>query len=114
MAAGHRPAASIVFTTVGSADEGDELARLLVGERVAACVQLLPITSVYRWEGEVRQEGEILLLIKAPCSSVAGIEALIAAHHPYDVPELLHVGMDGGLPHYLHWLVESTDLTRPT
>ncbi len=100
--------ASIVFTTVASADDARTLARLVVEHRLAACVQMVPIHSVYRWDGEVREDDEVLVLIKAPSASVPSIEAAVAEHHRYDVPELLHVAMDGGLPDYLRWLVDST------
>lgn len=113
MADGDASAASIVFTTVGSVEDARSLARLLVERRVAACVQMLPIRSVYRWDGDVQEDDEVLLLVKAPSASLAEIEDVITGHHPYDVPELLHVGMDGGLPAYLRWLVESTGDLSP-
>lgn len=100
--------ALIVFCAVPPA-EADRLARWLVEERLAACVQALPgARSTYRWEGEVQQATETLLLIKTTTGRYAALERSLAARHPYEVPELLAVDSSAGLPAYLRWLAEET------
>src|SRR4051812_44713412 len=95
------PKASIVITTVGDRVDARRLARLLVEMKHAACVQMLPIESIYRWDGGVQEDDEILLLVKTLGDSVAEVEALLAEEHPYETPEVLHIDMDGGSADYL-------------
>ncbi len=105
--------ALLVFCSVPSA-VADRLARLLVEERLAACVQALPgLRSTYRWEGEVQQDGETLLLIKTTTARYAALERSLAAHHPYELPEILAVDVAAGLPAYLRWLDEETRSGEP-
>jgi len=100
--------ALIVFCSV-PADAADRLARLLVELRLAACVQALPgIRSTYRWAGNLAQADETLLLIKTSASRYAALERTLAAHHPYELPEVLAVDASAGLPAYLRWLAEET------
>lgn len=107
------PTALIVFCAV-PASAADRLARLLVEERLAACVQALPgIRSTYRWEGAIEQAHEALLLVKTTTDRYAALERTLAAHHPHDVPEILAVDASAGLPAYLRWLVEETASGEP-
>ena len=100
--------ALIVFCTVPAA-AADRLARLLVEERLAACVQALPgLRSTYRWEGDVQQSDETLLLAKTRADRYAALERTLAAHHPYELPEILAVDASAGLPAYLRWLADET------
>jgi periplasmic divalent cation tolerance protein len=84
------------------------LARTLVGERLVACVNVLPaMQSVYWWEEKVEQAAEHQLVMKTTVERVAAVKARLAALHPYDVPEVLVLPItDGGEP-YLKWLAES-------
>ncbi len=83
------------------------LARLLVEERLAACVQLIdPIRSVYRWKGEVKEEAEVLLLAKSSQELVPRIQEFLRREHPYELPELAAVPITGGSPEYLEWIRE--------
>ena len=82
------------------------IARMLVESRLAACAQMFPIESVYRWRGEVHDEGETALLIKSKRSLFGRIAAAIKQAHPYEVPEIIHVPIGGGLPEYLGWIDE--------
>jgi periplasmic divalent cation tolerance protein len=80
----------VVLTTFGTATDPGPIARALVDERLAACVQVLPeMLSVYRWQGEVQQEGERQVVIKTSEDRLAALEARLVALHPYDVPELV-------------------------
>lgn len=106
-------AAVIVLTTLGvsaKADAGADagaaaLARTLVEERLAACVNVLPpMTSVYRWKGSVEQEREQQLVIKTTAAQLPALEARLGELHPYDVPEFLVIRIEAGSAAYLSWL----------
>ncbi|MFB9068250.1 divalent-cation tolerance protein CutA [Pseudofulvimonas gallinarii] len=85
------------------------LARALVGEGLAACVSRLPMTaSVYRWQGEVHEEPEVLLLIKTTRECWPRLKERLPALHPYDTPELIALPVSDGLPAYLAWLAAET------
>lgn len=97
------------------ADHAQSLAETLVGERLAACVNIMPaVRSVYRWEGAVCADAESLLLIKTTRVGYAALESRISQLHPYDVPEILAVPVDAGLPAYLRWVEEAVPATPPT
>jgi periplasmic divalent cation tolerance protein len=98
-----------VLTTLATREDGLALARAAVNARVAACVQVLgPITSVYRWEGSVREESEVLCLLKAPAERADTLIAFVRDHHPYETPEITTVSSDFVDPRYLAWTVEVT------
>lgn len=100
----------LVLTTVPADGDADTLARTLVTERLAACVNLLPpMTSLYRWEGAVEQAAERQLLIKTTTAGVDRLQARLEVLHPYDVPELLVLPVSGGGQRYLQWLAASVD-----
>ena len=91
----------IVMTTVDSPDEATRLAQLLVRDRLAACVQVLPITSHYVWDGELQQSGELLLLVKT--TEAVAAAARIAAEHRYEVPEIVTLPVSSVNEPYLAW-----------
>lgn len=94
-----------VVTTMADPAEARRLAELLVEARLAGCVQLVgPMTSVYRWQGKVRTEAETMLLIKSRQDLFPALADFIAAHHPYEVPEILAVPVVAGTQSYLNWL----------
>jgi len=100
--------ALIVFSSV-PAIAAERLARQLVEMRLAACVQALPgMRSTYRWNDEVQQGVETLLLIKTTADRYAALERHLLAHHPHELPEILAVDASAGLPAYLRWLAEET------
>lgn len=101
--------AAVVLTTVGTKAQGAALARRLVERGVAACVQMLPIESVYRWKGAVAEESETLLLVKLAAERYPEVEAEILSAHPYETPEILMLPVTAGLPAYLAWLGEAPD-----
>lgn len=90
-------------------EDAPRLARALVDEYLAACVNILPpMQSVYRWEGRVEEASEVLLIIKTPLDRVQQLMARAMELHPYAVPELLTVEVDYGIPGYLKWVYEAT------
>jgi periplasmic divalent cation tolerance protein len=102
----------LVLTTLaagdGSEDAARAFARVLVDERLAACVTIgAPMTSVYRWKGTVEVEAERPLTIKTTRGRLPALEARMRALHPYEVPELLVLSVDGGGAAYLRWVGEN-------
>jgi len=100
----------VVLCTCPDKDTARRLAALLVDESLAACVNILPgVTSVYRWEGRVETDSELLLVIKTSRERWDQLNVLLAAEHPYDVPEIVFLPLSHGLPAYLEWMRESLD-----
>lgn len=98
-----------VFTTVDSEENAHTIAEALVGQQLAACVQIVgPITSIYRWQGNVETSEEWLCLIKSRAGLFPALEALVTQLHPYDVPEILAVPVTAGSKPYLAWLERET------
>lgn len=101
--------ALLVLCTHPDADGAEALARTLVDERLAACVNVLPrMTSIYPWQGEIRRGQEHQLVIKTRAGAFDALEARLCELHPYDVPELIAVPVTHGLAAYLNWIDEST------
>lgn len=95
----------LVLVTWPADRPADALARTLVDERLAACVNVLPeMQSVYRWEGAVQQDAERQLVIKTTADRLEALEARVAALHPYQVPEFLVLPIAGGSDRYLEWM----------
>ncbi|HLS05466.1 MAG TPA: divalent-cation tolerance protein CutA [Wenzhouxiangella sp.] len=99
----------VVMTTCPDAASAEQLARVLVESRLAACVSLGPeITSVYPWQGRIEREREISLTINTTRGRVDELKKQLVANHPYDVPELLVVPVVEGLDTYLNWIRDWT------
>ena len=99
---------ALVLTTFG-VGQAVAVARVLVEERLAACVNVLPaMTSIYRWDGAVQQDAEEQVVIKTTASALAALERRIGDLHAYDVPELIVVPIASGGAAYLSWIREST------
>ena len=95
----------IVLTTCPNPEIADEIAKALVGEGLAACVNILPpMRSVYTWRGTMETATEHLLLIKSQTRRYPAIQDRIHALHPYELPEIIAVPVTRGLPEYLAWL----------
>jgi periplasmic divalent cation tolerance protein len=95
----------IFLCTCPDKDSAEKIAHLLVTEKLAACVNILPgITSIYLWHGQIESAQEHLLLIKANKSCYQAIETTIKKHHPYELPEIIAVPIENGSPEYLHWI----------
>lgn len=102
------PSHCVIFVSAGSRDEARTLADMLVEYALAACVQILPIESVYVWQGTTRRDAEYLLLVKTVHERYEQIERAIRNHHSYEVPEIVRVDLAGGLPDYLAWITAGT------
>lgn len=91
------------------ASSATRIARALVDERLAACVQQLPgVTSTYRWQGALETAEEVLLLIKTSRACLPTLSKRLVELHPYETPELVALEVTGGLPAYLDWVVAQT------
>jgi periplasmic divalent cation tolerance protein len=95
----------VVFSTCGSEAEAERLARHLVGERLAACVNVVaPVRSFYRWQGVVENAEEWMLVIKSSRDLFARLRVVLEAAHSYELPEVLAVPVVEGSPTYMRWL----------
>ena len=100
--------AIVVFITSANRQEAEKIARLLVEEKLAACVQIVPeIISFYRWQKEIIADKEILLLCKTTAENFAELEKTVRANHSYEVPEIIAVPAALCSRPYLNWLQES-------
>ena len=99
---------AFVLTTVPDDDKGEAIARALVEERLAACVNVLgPMTSIYRWRGAVERESERQVIIKTTSARLPALQARLAALHPYELPEFIVLAVAAGSEAYLQWISES-------
>lgn len=101
----------LVLTTAGSEEQAVQIARGLVEQRLAACVNVASLgCSIYRWKGKIEEEEEKLLIVKTSSSLFERVREAIRSMHSYDVPEVLAIPIGDGDPDYLHWLGESLDI----
>lgn len=100
--------AMVVMTTVDSEALAQTIGDRLLEARLAGCVQEIRIASRYRWEGRLKRDAEILLLVKTSKASVAAAMRCIEKHHSYEVPEVLAVPVTDGLSAYLQWLARES------
>jgi periplasmic divalent cation tolerance protein len=99
----------VVWTTIGSTADGRGMASILVTERLAACVNVLPeMESFYRWKGQVEDDRERQLIMKTTAARVAALKARVHELHDYEVPEFIVMPIVGGSEAYLNWIREST------
>jgi periplasmic divalent cation tolerance protein len=97
--------AVLLLTTVPSPDLGEAIGRALIDAGLAACVNVLPpMVSIYRWKGEVQRDSECQLVIKTIRARVDAVHTMIGELHPYDLPEVLVLAVEGGDPAYLAWV----------
>lgn len=105
--------ALLVLSTASKVSEAKKIARTLVTEHLAACVNVLPkMTAYYWWNGSVHSDPEILLLIKTTSARLSALTRRIHALHSYDVPEVIAVPITAGSPRYLRWLYDATRLPK--
>ena len=95
----------VVFSTCGSEEEAERLARGLLEARVAVCVNIVaPVKSFYRWKGAIEQAAEWLLIIKTARGHFDAVSAALTSAHSYELPEILALPVVAGSPNYLAWL----------
>ena len=99
--------ALVVLCTCPNPEEASRLARGLVENRYAACVNIFPrIRSIYRWQGETQDDEEVLMIIKTSARAFTALQAWLLEKHSYDVPEILALPVAEGSPDYLEWLMQ--------
>lgn len=99
----------LVFTNLPDRASAERLADLLLEQRLAACVNILaPCRSVYRWKGAVQHDDEHPLLIKTSAERYGALEQALRQGHPYELPEIIAVPIEQGLPAYLDWVAAET------
>lgn len=98
----------VVITTVANADQARSLARAMIEARVAACAQIMPMASIYRWDGKVVEDSEQMILFKTMAASYEELQAKILSLHPYDTPEIIQLPVSAGFHKYLAWVAAET------
>jgi periplasmic divalent cation tolerance protein len=100
--------AIVVFMTAANRDEAVRLAEMMVAARLAACVQVLPeMESIYRWQGKIERQQEVLVIAKTVVSKFEKLEREVRAIHSYDTPEIVALPLTAGSSPYLEWLKTS-------
>ena len=98
---------AVVLTTLASEEEAVTFVRALLDRRLVACGTILPgARSIYRWEGQVADEREVVVLLKTTTARIPALEAAFGELHPYRLPELLAVPVTWGLERYLGWIAD--------
>src|SRR5687768_1621890 len=103
--------AIVILTTLSNSEDAVKLVRNLLDNRLIACGNIFPgVRSLYRWEGKVADEQEVVVLLKTRSGCMNALEKAFAELHPYKVPELLVLAVEGGLDKYLGWINNETSL----
>jgi periplasmic divalent cation tolerance protein len=103
------PSPLIILCTCPDLATAERVAEAVVGERLAACVNIAPgLTSIYRWEGQIQRDAELLLLIKTRQEVYPLLEARIRELHPYQIPEIIALPIQAGSAAYLDWIAANT------
>jgi periplasmic divalent cation tolerance protein len=99
----------LCFVTIDDSAKAIDIARSLVNQNLAACVNIAPeVRSVYLWKGQVCDEAERLLIIKTRAELFDQLKTAVKEMHPYEVPEIIAIAIDNGLPEYLNWIDQCT------
>lgn len=99
----------LCLVTIDDPAKAAEIARALVEQKLAACVNIVTeVRSIYQWKGEICDDSERLMFIKTTSDLFPRLQAAVKELHPYDVPEIISLKIDQGLPEYLQWIDEST------
>jgi len=100
----------VVLSTCASAEDGERIARALVGARIAGCVSVVPgIRSFYRWKGNIECDSEFLLVIKSSRDQFDALRETVTKMHPYEIPELIALPVVDGAANYLNWLTSAVE-----
>lgn len=103
----------VATTTLPDFASAQTIAQVLVEANLAACAQILPaVQSVYRWQGQVETTNEVMLVIKTSGAAFPALRETLVELHPYELPELLAVGVNAGLPAYMRWVLDNTQINN--
>ena len=102
---------TMIISTYPNKETAKQTAKLLVEKRLAACIQIMPIESVYLWQGKVCDENEVLLFIKSKSALFDKIADVIKENHTYEIPEIIQIPITDGLPEYMKWIEDGTENT---
>lgn len=97
---------TVVLSTCGSRKEAGKIARDIVERRLVACVNIMPVTSCYRWKGRTRLDREFLIIAKTRSELFSRLKARILALNTYQLPEIVYLKIEGGFKQYLGWIDE--------
>ena len=98
----------LAISTFPDADTANRVAQTLVEEKFAACANLIPaVHSIYRWKEKIETAGEVMVYFKTIQDRQAAFEEKLRSLHPYEVPEIIFVKIDGGSPDYLRWVIDN-------
>ena len=104
----------IVLCTCPDQDSANELAAMLVKNKLAACVNILPgLTSVYEWKGNIEKSQELLLIVKTKSTAFQTVVNAILDRHPYELPEIISIPINNGLANYLSWIDDNVTSDLP-
>ena len=98
----------VILSTASSQEEAGKIAGTLLESRTVSCVQMVPITSHYRWQGKIECAAETLMIIKTTDALYPKAEKLIKENHSYEVPQIVKLPITAGLPDYLNWISKET------
>jgi periplasmic divalent cation tolerance protein len=100
-----------VYATASSSDEAKKIAKILVDQRLAACVNIIPqVQSIYRWEGKITESNEVVMIMKTAHGKFKDLERVFIANHSYVCPALVAIPIEQGLPAFLEWVRDNTRL----
>ncbi|MBI1275042.1 divalent cation tolerance protein CutA [bacterium] len=100
----------LIYATFPTMEDAKRMARMLVERKLAACVNLLPgAASIYRWEGKMEEEQEVIMVTKSTAAKWSEIETLFEEDHPHDVPALVCVSTYAALPVFADWVMRETE-----
>ncbi|MCX9012467.1 MAG: divalent-cation tolerance protein CutA [Candidatus Methanoperedens sp.] len=100
---------SIVYITTGNIDEARRIGSKLIEERLAACVNIFPITSIYRWKDNIEESNEFGMIVKTKTDKIKEIEERVKQLHSYELPCVISLSISESSPEYLKWIGESVD-----
>jgi len=103
----------VCLVTIDDPEKASQIVRLLVEKKLVACVNIIPeILSIYHWKEQVCEDTERLMIMKTRAELFPAVEEAVKELHPYEVPEIIALNIEAGLPDYLRWIDDSTTLAR--
>jgi periplasmic divalent cation tolerance protein len=99
---------AVLYVTAPSEEEAKRMARELIGKKLVACANIFPISSLYRWKGELQEEREVAMILKTSAERVEEVIRELRRIHPHELPCILSLSVSGGLPEFLCWVEEET------